>query len=198
MKTMKKVGIYSGSFNPVHLGHIALVDYLVRQRVVDEVWLIRSPHNPLKAASGLLADHHRSAMLGIAIEGHEGLSISDVEDHLPKPNYTITTLRTLQQQHPNVEFHLIIGADNWLIFEKWRAWDEILRDFHLVVYPRPGCALPVIAPEDYPTVRVVEAPQYDISSTEIRHHLENGISCRGLLDERVEAYIISKNLYKKP
>ena len=103
-----RIGIYSGSFNPVHLGHVALADYLVREGVVDEVWLIRSPLNPLKQSSDLMSNEARAEMLRLAIEGHAGLRVCDVEDALPLPNYTICTLQTLQGQYPEHEFHLII------------------------------------------------------------------------------------------
>ncbi|MBP5716137.1 MAG: nicotinate-nucleotide adenylyltransferase [Bacteroidales bacterium] len=184
-----KIGIYSGSFNPVHVGHIALADHLVNHGYVDEVWLIRSPQNPLKPADGLMSNEARLEMLRLAIIGHKNLKISTVEDTLPVPNYTITTLRTLQEQHPEHEFHLIVGADNWLIFQKWRDWQIILRDFHLIVYPRPGYELPTVTTENFPTVRVVDAPQYDISSTQIRQRLAQGLSLAGMVDTKVEQYL---------
>lgn len=183
-----RIGIYSGSFNPVHLGHVALADYLVREGVVDEVWLIRSPLNPLKQSSDLMSNEARAEMLRLAIEGHAGLRVCDVEDTLPLPNYTICTLQTLQSQYPQHEFHLIIGADNWLIFRRWRDWDVILRDFHLIVYPRPGY---VLSPESMceSAVRFVDAPQYDISSTQIRQRLAQGLSLAGWVDPKVEEYL---------
>ncbi len=184
-----KIGIYSGSFNPVHLGHVALADFLVKEGFVDEVWLIRSPQNPLKRADGLMDNEARLAMLRLAIEGHRGLKVCTIEDELPLPNYTISTLRELQHRHPEQEFHLIVGADNWLIFRQWKDWDVILRDFHLIVYPRPGYPLPDIDPNQYPTVRIADAPQYDISSTQIRQKLAQGESLAGWVDPKVEQYL---------
>lgn len=192
------IGIYSGSFNPIHQGHVALCDYLVEQGVVDEVWLIRSPLNPLKAACAdtLAPDPHRQAMLELAIEGHAGLSTSTIEDELPRPNYTIMTLRALQERYPEHRFHLIIGGDNWLIFPRWREADTILRDFHLIVYPRPGSPLPPIDTERYPTVRLIDAPLHDISSTQLREMLKQGNNPdERLLSPRVLHYIQQHHLY---
>lgn len=192
-----RIGIYSGSFNPVHVGHISLVEYIVKQNIVDQVWLIRSPQNPLKVNSSLLSDEHRAEMLRLATEGRQGLSISTIEDNLPKPNYTINTLRALQEQYPDEEFYLIIGADNWDIFDKWKDWDIIIRDFHLIVYPRPGYEYPEIDQESFPTVQVVDAPQFDLSSTEIRDLIKEGEPITGYVDEKVEEYIIANNLYNE-
>lgn len=192
-----RIGIYSGSFNPVHVGHISLVEYIVKQNIVDQVWLIRSPQNPLKINSSLLSDEHRAEMLRLATEGHQGLSISTIEDNLPKPNYTINTLRALQEEYPEEEFYLIIGADNWDIFDKWKDWDIIIRDFHLIVYPRPGYDYPEIDQESFPTVQLVDAPQFDLSSTEIRALIKEGEPITGYVDEKVEEYIQANNLYNE-
>lgn len=191
-----KVGIYSGSFNPVHIGHIALVDYIIEKGIVDEIWLIRSPQNPLKASNTLLSDDHRAMMLQLAIEGHRGLKICKIEDDLPKPNYTINTLRALQAENPDTEFHLIIGADNWDIFDKWRDWEVILSDYHLIIYPRPGSTSPVVDKEKYPNVQVVDAPQYDISSTEIRDRRAKRQTIKHLVSPNVDQYIKAYKLYK--
>lgn len=197
-----KIGIYSGSFNPVHTGHVALCDYLVREGMVDEVWLIRSPLNPLKAASAqtLAPDADRQQMLELAIAGHPGLRVCCIEDELPRPNYSINTLQALQEQHPEAELHLIIGADNWLIFDQWRACDEILRRFHLIVYPRPGYDDPAQAlineRLDTRHVRFAQdAPQFDISSTQIREALHRA-ECPAMINPQVYAYIVDKNIYK--
>ena len=196
-----RIGLYSGSFNPVHVGHVALCDFLVREKVVDQVWLVRSPLNPFKAntAQTLAPDADRAAMLRIAIRGHRGLRVSTVEDDLPKPNYTITTLTVLQQQYPVHEFHLIIGADNWLAFDRWGAHDELLTRFHLIVYPRPGYPLGDaerlrLGVEAISNVRFVDAPLYDVSSTEIRDSIRQG-QCPPMLNPRVFAYIQQHQLY---
>lgn len=190
-----KVGIYSGSFNPVHVGHIALADYIIGQEIVDEIWLIRSPQNPLKASNMLLSDDHRAAMLSLAVEHHPGLRICTIEDNLPKPNYTINTLNALLWQYPGNEFYLIIGADNWEIFDKWREWDKIINEFHLIVYPRPGYNYPEVDIEKYPNVQVVDAPQFDISSTEIREKYMHGESIENMVSPEVLEYIKTNRLY---
>lgn len=184
-----KIGIYSGSFNPVHLGHIALADYLVKEGFVDELWLIRSPLNPLKEAGEMMSNQARQDMLALAIEGHPGLSICNIEDSLPVPNYTICTLQALHALYPQHEFHLVIGADNWLIFPKWKEWEKILHDYHLIIYPRPGYPLPEIPAAQYPNVCVADAPQFNVSSTEIRQRLAQGLSLAGWVDKKVEEYL---------
>ena len=193
-----KIGIYSGSFNPVHEGHIALCDYLVQEGVVDEVRLIRSPLNPLKVntANTLAPDEDRQKMLELAIAGHRGLKVCCIEDTLPKPNYTVNTLQALQKLFPGEEFHLIVGMDNWLIFDRWKAYDTILTDFHLVVYPRPGYEMAEVeALQDFVgRVRFVDAPLYDISSTEIREAIAQGKKPQ-LVDEKVLTYIKAHTLY---
>lgn len=198
---MAKVGIYSGSFNPVHKAHVALCDWLVAQGIVDEVWMIRTPHNPLKAVSGLMPDADRQSMLNLAIQGHKGLRTCTIEDTLPQPNYTIYTLRALARENPEHEFHFIIGADNWLIFDKWRDYDAILRDFHVIVYPRPGYPLDSLeasgtleTTETFKTsVRFVDAPIYDISSTAIREALASADVVRAstMLDTKVYEFLLS-------
>lgn len=185
-----KIGIYSGSFNPVHLGHIALADYLVQEGYVDQLWMIRSPLNPLKAAGEMMSNQARQEMLELAIQGHAGLCVCTIEDSLPMPNYTINTLQALHEQYPEHEFHLVIGADNWLIFQRWRDWQTILDDYHLIVYPRPGYPLEEMSAEIYPNVRVADAPQFNISSTEIRRRLAQGLSLAGWVDNKVEQYLL--------
>ena len=186
-----RVGLFSGSFNPVHLGHVALADWLVREGEVDEVWFVRTPLNPLKAASGLMPDADREAMLELAIAGHKGLRISRIEDDLPRPNYTVTTLRELQSRYPDHEFHLIIGADNWQVFTSWRNWETILRQWHVIVYPRPGYTADGPLPmADYPNVRLVQAPVSDISSTRIRQTLAEGGDISLMCDPKVADHLI--------
>lgn len=198
-----RIGIYSGSFNPIHRGHVALCDYLVGEGLVDAVWLIRSPLNPFKEASAqtLAPDADREAMLRLAVQGHEGLEVCTIEDNLPRPNYSINTFHALEEQWPEHEFYLIIGADNWLAFDRWRAYDEFLTRYHLIVYPRPGYPLTAeeqlrLGPESIERVQFVDAPQYDVSSTEIRQAIANQPECPALLDPHVYTYILQKSLYK--
>ena len=186
----------------MHVGHIALCDYLIREQVVDRVWLIRSPLNPFKVGSAqtLAPDAHREAMLRLAVEGHEGLEVSTIEDDLPRPNYSINTFHALAEQHPEHEFHLIIGADNWLAFDRWRAYDEFLTRFHVIVYPRPGYPLGTdeqlrLGPDAISRVRFVDAPLYDVSSTELRASIARRDSRPEFIDSRVYQYVQQHGLY---
>ncbi len=197
-----RIGIYSGSFNPVHKGHVSLCSHLVEQGIVDQVWLIPSPLNPFKAdaAQTLAPDADRAAMLKLAVRGRRGLHVSTIEDHLPKPNYTIRTFHLLEERYPHHEFHLIIGADNWLAFDRWKAYDEFLTRYHLIVYPRPGYAMGEaeqlrLGKEAIRRVRFVEAPLYDISSTAIRADIARGHP-NSMLYPSVWKYIVEKRLYK--
>ena len=200
------VGIFSGSFNPVHNGHVALAEWFVHEHVVDAVWLIRSPLNPLKAASAvqMAPDADRLAMLRLAIEGHDALSISTVEDDMPRPSYSYHTLLRLREQHPEHEFHFIIGSDNWQHFTRWYRWQDILREFRLVVYPRPGYPAEA-GPSDFPEargIRIVDAPTYDVSSTDVRRLLSGTPSERDeasrLVSPLVMRYIQEHGLYATP
>ena len=196
------IGIYSGSFNPVHKGHVSLCSYLVKQGIVDQVWLIRSPLNPFKVdtASTLAPDDDREAMLKLAVRGRKGLHVSNIEDNLPKPNYSINTFHALERKYPQHQFHLIIGADNWLAFDRWRAYDEFLTRYHLIVYPRPGYEMGEeeqlrLGEEAIRNVRFVDAPLFDISSTEIRTDIASGRK-PAMIYPGVFAYIVKNNLYK--
>ena len=196
-----RVGIFSGSFNPVHRGHIALAEWFAREGVVDAVWMVRSPLNPLKAAEAslLASDDDRLAMLRLAVEGHARLSVSTVEDDMPRPSYSILTLRRLREEWPEHEFSLIIGSDNWQRFRRWRSWEDILREFRVVVYPREGCPVeegPTDFPEAKEVVIAAGAPTYEISSTAIRSALpEAPDEAARMLSPRVLEYILRHGLY---
>ena len=180
---MKRTGIFGGSFNPIHCGHIALAKEILRQTELDEVWLMVSPQNPLKEENELLDDSLRYQLAQKALEGVEGIEASDYEFHLPKPSYTWTTLQRLQQDYPDRAFTLLIGGDNWERFERWYHWKDILRNFDVVVYPRDGQA------------GTIQADLLPVSSTEVREHVRRGESIEGL----VPAVIIDdvKRLYAK-
>lgn len=193
----KKVGIFCGSFNPVHNGHVALADYIARNSDLDEVWLVVSPLNPLKRtiADTLAPNEQRLDMVRLALKDYGHLKASDVEFSLPLPNYTINTLNALKAEHPQTDFSLIIGADNLELFERWKDSDVIMSNFDMMVYPRPGVDLDSLM-QKYPKVRVLEnAPLHDISSTEIRRRISCGESVSGLVNPEVEEYIKDKKLY---
>ena len=168
-----RIGIFGGSFNPIHTGHTRLGQWLVRKNYVDELWFMVSPLNPLKQNSTeLLPDGLRLQLAQLAVEGKAGLRVSDFEMHLPRPSYMVHTLAQLRQAYPQHEFLLIIGADNWLRFNQWRNSEEIMLHHRLLVYPRPGYALDTTSmPQG---VNLVATPLFDISSTQIRQAIANG------------------------
>lgn len=168
-----RIGIFGGSFNPIHTGHTRLGQWLVRKNYVDELWFMVSPLNPLKQNSTeLLPDGLRLQLAQLAVEGKAGLRVSDFEMHLPRPSYMVHTLAQLRQAYPQHEFLLIIGADNWLRFNQWRNSEEIMLHHRLLVYPRPGYALDTASmPQG---VSLVATPLFNISSTLIRQAIANG------------------------
>ena len=168
-----KIGIFSGSFNPIHLGHTRLAAFIRQQAGLDEVWLMVSPNNPLKAASGLMDEKLRYHLAQLATAELEGIRPSDFELHLPRPSYTINTLEQLTAAYPQHQFSLIIGSDNMAIFHKWKDWQRILALYPIIVYPREGDDLAALK-QLYPMMHVIEgAPLLNISATEIRAHLQD-------------------------
>ena len=184
-----KIGIFSGSFNPIHLGHTRLAAYIRQQAGLDEVWLMVSPNNPLKAASELMDEKLRYHLAQLATAELEGIRPSDFEFHLPKPNYTIHTLEQLTAAYPQHQFSLIIGSDNMAIFHKWKDWQRILALYPIIVYPREGDDLAALK-QLYPMMHVIEgAPLLNISATEIRAHLQDDTLLREWLHPDVATYL---------
>ena len=181
---MKKVGIFGGSYNPIHIGHLALANYLCEFGDLDEIWFMVSPQNPFKAhSSDLWDDDLRLELVRLAVEDYPKLQASDFEFRLPRPSYTIHTLDALQEAYPNHEFTLIIGADNWVSFPRWRASNEILARHHLLVYPRPGYEIDENSLP--PSVKKVNTPLIEVSSTFIRESLKQGKDVRYFLHPKV-------------
>ncbi|WP_278702325.1 nicotinate (nicotinamide) nucleotide adenylyltransferase [Phocaeicola sartorii] len=174
-----KTGIFGGSFNPVHIGHLALANYLCEYSGLDELWFLVSPHNPLKRQTDLWDDNLRLELVKLAIADYPKFRASDFEFHLPRPSYTIHTLDALQKAYPDREFILIIGADNWHLFPRWYKAEEILKNHQVMVYPRPGF---MIDPGTLPSsVQLVDTPLLEISSTFIRQALAEGRDVRYFL-----------------
>lgn len=184
-----KIGIFSGSFNPIHLGHTRLAAYIRQHAGLDEVWLMVSPNNPLKAASGLMDEKLRYHLAELATAELEGIRPSDFEFHLPRPSYTINTLEQLTAAYPQHQFSLIIGSDNMAIFHKWKDWQRILALYPIIVYPREGDDLDALK-QLYPMMHVIEgAPLLNISATEIRAHLQDDTLLREWLHPDVATYL---------
>lgn len=190
---MKTIGLLGGSFNPVHNGHVMLADYLSRQSMLDGVWLVLSPQNPLRQ-DVLLADEHRLAMLRLALANNRHVEVCDIELNMPRPSYSIATLDYLQELHPDKQFRWIIGSDNWLIFHKWRDYQRILNDYGVIVYPRPGYPIDHI---NQPGAILVDAPIMDLSSTFIRQSIAEGCDVSNVLHPDVLDYITKHQLYRK-
>ena len=176
---MIRTGIFGGSFNPIHNGHISLARQLREKAGLDEVWLMVSPKNPLKQSADLLDDSIRMEMARLALEGVEGIVASDYEMHLPKPSYTWNTLQGLSRDYPDREFVLLMGGDNWALFDRWYHAEDIKNNYEIAVYTRtPG-----------------ETGFIDISSTEIRQRIKAGKGIRRLVPKVVADYIKEKKLY---
>ena len=180
---MVRTGIFGGSFNPIHNGHIQLVRQLREAAKLDEVWLMVSPQNPLKQQAGLLDDDLRLQMAQKALVDDPNICVSDYEFHLPRPSYTWNTLQNLEQDYPDREFVLLIGGDNWERFHRWYRADDIIRNYQLIVYPRRGSDIDI---ENLPpSVTVVEAELLDISSTDIRRRVRRGQPITGMVPDSV-------------
>ena len=193
-----RIGIYGGSFNPIHKGHTELARAIVEQGCVDELWMLVSPLNPLKQdeTTDIAEYAHRLRMAELATEGIDGVRVSDFESHLPIPSYMVTTLGELDKAYPEHEFVLVIGADNWERFPRWYHADEILANYPILIYRRPGCTIDETSLP--PTVQVVTTPLYDISSTDIRTSARRGRLLRRWLDPKVANYIKRHKLYLSP
>ena len=178
-----KVGIYGGSFNPIHNGHIALAEAFLRQAELDEVWFMVSPQNPLKANARLLDDKIRFKMVQKVLKHKRNLSACDYEFHLPKPSYTWDTLQRLSNDFPQHQFTLLIGSDNWTAFDRWYHHEEILQNYKIVIYPRLGDE---IGKNELPdSVSLLNAEFINISSTEIRERIANGKSIDHLVPAEI-------------
>ena len=189
------VGIFSGSFNPVHNGHVALADYLLRHTDLDEIWMLVSPQNPLKNP-GMADAHVRYEMLRLALKDYSGLVASDYELHLPVPTYTCNTLRNLAADFPQHRFALIMGADNMLVFDRWRDYKYILDNHRIIVYPRPGSDLRKVNRCFRGRMEIVRAPLHNISSTMVRNLVAEGGDIAKLVNTDVADYINIHGLYK--
>ncbi len=201
-----KIGLYFGTFNPIHVGHLIIANHMVSYTDLDQVWLVVSPQNPLKKKESLLADYHRLELINRAIYVNPSLRASDIEFNLEKPSYTSVTLAYIQDKFPMHEFALIMGEDNLRTFHKWRNYESILNNHELFVYPRilteqelnegaqKTAAKPAIA--NHPNVKMTDAPIMKVSASFIRRSIKDGHDVRYLLTEPVFKYIDEMNFYK--
>lgn len=192
---MKKTGLFFGSFNPIHIGHLALANYMVSFTDLDEVWFVISPHNPLKDKQSLLAQNHRLYMVKLAVENHPKFKASDIEFKLSQPSYTINTLTHLKEKYPNKNFSLIMGMDNLQNFHKWKNYEQILEKHSIYVYPRHQSNAGTFL--NHPNIKITEAPIMEISSSFIRKAIldKKDVSC--FMPEKVAAYVSEMNFYRK-
>ena len=184
-----KIGLYSGSFNPVHHGHVMLANYLVEFSDLDELWFVVSPQNPLKKREDLMKDEDRLKMVELALEGDARLKVSDIELSLPLPSYTINTLRALSQKHPDDRFVFICGMDSLQGMTRWREYQTILDNYELLVFPRKGYDGGELI--HHPHVKVLETPVIEVSSTFIRNSMKEGKDVRHFIPEKAYQYLIS-------
>lgn len=191
----KKIGLFFGTFNPVHIGHMVIASYMAEFTDLDEVWLVVSPHNPLKQKTSLLDDYQRLYMVNLAIGNHPKLRASDIEFKLSQPSYTIHTLTHLYEKYPQYHFLLIMGADNLQSFKKWKNYERILEISSLLVYPRPGYDGGDL--KNHPSVKWVEAPLMQISSTFIREALKQKKNLHYIIPDKVLQYIQEMHFYEK-
>lgn len=191
----RKIGLFSGSFNPIHNGHLILANYMCEFTTLDEVWLIVTPHNPLKDRQDMLDEESRLKMAELAVDKFENIKASDVELHMMRPSFTINTLEKLSGDYPDYNFTLIIGADNWTYFSKWKDYETIIENYNILIYPRNNYAVTI--PESLKDrVRLVNAPLIEISSTFIRQSIRDRKNIRAFLPPEVYDYIELNNLYR--
>lgn len=187
-----KTGIFSGSFNPVHIGHLALANWLCEFAGLDELWFLITPHNPLKDREELMDDQFRYELVEAAIAGYPKFRASNFEFSLPQPTYTIDTLRALDHTYPDREFHFIMGADNWAFIKRWKESEVLISSYPILIYPRKGYE--IILPANFPDIRAVEAPLMEISSTFIRQSLRDGKDVRFFLPEAIRNHKCLSNI----
>lgn len=190
-----KVALFFGSFNPIHIGHMAIANYIVTYAQVDQLWFVVSPQNPVKEKKTLLAQNHRLALVQQAIEDDERFRASNIEFALPQPSYTVNTLAQLSNKYPKYDFSLLLGADNLQGFNKWKNYELILSNYELLVYPRIGASMPDWLP--HPNVKIVDAPIMEISATFIRKAIKEKKDIRHYLPTGVFQYIQEMHFYEK-
>jgi len=188
-----RIGLFFGSFNPIHIGHLIIANVMATHADLKKVWLVVSPHNPLKASNTLLHEFDRYDMAKAAVADHYKIEVSDAEFHLPKPSYTCYTLAHLREKFPACQFAVIMGEDNLDTFVNWKNYRQILEQYELYVYPRPRSSNSTL--KNHPHVKMIDAPLLDISATYIRQCVREKKSIRYVVPEAVEKMIEMRGLF---
>lgn len=192
-----KIGLYFGTFNPIHIGHLIIANHMAEYSGLDQVWMVVTPHNPHKKKSTLLEDHHRLHMVRLATDFFEKIESSDIEFKLPQPNYTVHTLAYLKEKFPKNEFSLIMGEDNLSSLHKWKNYETILEHHKIYVYPRLISSETKSTLQNHQNVFRIDAPILELSSTFIRESIKNGKNVIPMLPNKVWEYIDHNLFYKK-
>ena len=192
-----KIGLYFGTFNPIHVGHLIIANHMAEYSGLDQIWMVVTPHNPLKKKDTLLDDYQRLHLVHLATEDFPKIKASDFEFKLPQPNYTVNTLVHLKDKFPQDEFSLIMGEDNLKTFHKWKNYDVILENHNIYVYPRISAEIENLQFKNHPRIHVISAPIVEISSTFIRENIKKRKNVQPLLTHKVWEYIDHSNFYKK-
>ncbi len=188
-----KIGLYFGSFNPVHVGHLVIANYILNETELEKIWFVVSPQNPLKPSSNLLNEYHRLHLVRLATEEDNRIKASDIEFSLPKPSYTVNTLAWLDEKHPSHQFSIIMGSDSFQNIRKWKNYEVILKNYPIYIYPRPGFEVSIPPGAD---IHLVKAPLLEISATQAREYIRQGKSARYMVPEKVLEEIEKGGYYK--
>ena len=192
-----KIGLYCGTFNPIHIGHLIIANHMAEHSDLDQVWMVVTPHNPHKKKSTLLDDYHRLHMVHLATEDYTNIQPSDIEFKLPQPNYTVHTLAHLQEKYPKYEFSLIMGEDNLNSLHKWKNYEVILQNHNIYVYPRLNAGDMDEQFANHPKIHRIGAPVIELSSTFIRNSIKNNKNVVPMLPSKVWEYVEHNLFYKK-
>jgi nicotinate-nucleotide adenylyltransferase len=190
------IGLYFGTYNPIHIGHLVIANHIVEHSDLDEIWMVVTPHNPFKKKNTLLDNHHRLELVYRATEDFDKIKPSDIEFKLPQPNYTTTTLAYISEKYPTKNFSLIMGEDNLNSFHKWKNYETILENYFIYVYPRIAEGKVAHQFKNHPKITNVDAPIMQISSSDIRKHIKNNKNVLPLLPKKVWEYVDEMNFYK--
>lgn len=191
----RKTGLFFGSFNPIHVGHLVIANYILEYSDLNHLWFVVTPQNPLKKKSSLLPDHHRLYLTELAVGDHPKYKVSDIEFKLAKPSYTVTTLAHLSEKYPDRKFVLLMGTDNLSGLRKWKNFEVILENYEIYAYPRPNDDGGEF--KEHPSVKIINAPQMEISSTLIRNSLKEGKDLSFLVPEKTWKYMREMHFYEK-